>query len=453
MMTYKKDMNEMMPPALPAPCSSLPTVERHLIGIEEKIKTLVTICQTHQNMLQSLLERSPPAHLDSCTTPEQNPPVFVMTEGSSDIMAKEHRLRVQIGTTEEGMPITKQISAKSELELADKAVEAMVQSGRIYDFLPRENMIPADASKVTTEVRKTSFREYTRQWRSTYKQGKAANTEVFLDSKQNILLRWFGDMNIEDIRPDDVQAFLNERASKYKRATVKADWAMLKEILSSAVNDDIIAKNPAKDRRVHNPAEEGSGTRALTREQITAIQKAIPTLKDSNERCLIALLANTSMRREEVLGLRWENVDFGQRKLTICEAVVYPVNRPVSKTTKTKASRREFPMCKALCELLSPFRRESGYVITGGNGRAISSVEYKRLWKSLSSHIELYDMTAINFRTTFATMAVASGVDIRTTQSLMGHSTPDMTLKVYTKKEESRLPAAVKQLEEFLQDG
>ena len=61
-------------------------------------------------------------------------------------------------------------------------------------------------------------------------------------------------------------------------------------------------------------------------------------------------------------------------------------------------------------------------------------------------------MTAINFRTTFATMAVASGVDIRTAQSLMGHSTPEMTLKVYTKKEESRLPAAVKQLEEFLQD-
>jgi len=49
-------------------------------------------------------------------------------------------------------------------------------------------------------------------------------------------------------------------------------------------------------------------------------------------------------------------------------------------------------------------------------------------------------------------MAVASGVDIRTAQSLTGHSTPEMTLKVYTKQEESRLPAAVKRLEEFLQD-
>ena len=295
-MTYEKKPNENAPPGAEAPCRSLASMESLLAEIEGRTNAIFTICQTHQNMLQSLLERSPPAHLDSCTAPEQNPSESVMTEGSSDIMAKEHRLRVQIGTTEDGLPITKQVSAKSELELADKAVEAIIQSGRIYDFLPRENVLPPEVTKVTPEVKKTSFREYTRRWRSTYKQGKAANTEVFLDSKQNILLRWFGEMNIEDIRPDDVQAFLNERASKYKRATVKADWALLKEILSSAVNDDIIIKNPAKDRRVHNPAEEGSGTKALTREQITAIQKAIPTLKDANERCLIALLAYTSMR-------------------------------------------------------------------------------------------------------------------------------------------------------------
>ena len=59
-------------------------------------------------------------------------------------------------------------------------------------------------------------------------------------------------------------------------------------------------------------------------------------------------------------------------------------------------------------------------------------------------------MTAINFRTTFATMVVASGVDIKTTQALMGHATPEMILKVYAKKEESRLPDAMEKLESFL---
>ena len=62
-------------------------------------------------------------------------------------------------------------------------------------------------------------------------------------------------------------------------------------------------------------------------------------------------------------------------------------------------------------------------------------------------------MTAKNFRTTFATMMVASGVDIKTTQSLMGHSTPEMTLKVYAKTEPTRLPAAVETLGNFLSDA
>ena len=92
---------------------------------------------------------------------------------------------------------------------------------------------------------------------------------------------------------------------------------MLKEVLDSAVSDDLIVKNPAKDKRVHNPAKAGEGTAPLTREQIASIQKAIPELEDPRERCLIALLAYTSMRREEVLGLMWENINFETRMIEI----------------------------------------------------------------------------------------------------------------------------------------
>ena len=51
------------------------------------------------------------------------------------------------------------------------------------------------------------------------------------------------------------------------------------------------------------------------------------------------------------------------------------------------------------------------------------------------------------------TTMVASGVDIRTTQALMGHSDPKMTLKVYTKVEQTRLPAAMNQISSFLSDS
>ena len=237
-------------------------------------------------------------------------------------MAKEHRLRIRIGYTEDGEPVIRQLSARSELELGEKVLRAFVQSGRIREFFPQLSA-PQQSETAPAKAKRTNFKAYSDYWRKTYKQGKAKNTEIFIDSKQSVLNDWFGGMNIEEITSGDVQEFLNARAKKCKKATVKADWGMLKEILDSAVNDEIIAKNPAKDRLLTNIAAEGSGTASLTREQIISIQRAIPTLEDPREKCLIALLAYTSMRREEVLGLRWQNVDFAKRRILICEVVVF----------------------------------------------------------------------------------------------------------------------------------
>ena len=402
----------------------------------------------HSDALKSLVQL-----LENCKEGEQNVPVIVESEGrDEDNMAKEHRLRIRIGYTEDGEPVIRQLSARSELELGEKVLRAFVQSGRIREFFPQLSA-PQQPEAKPTKAKRTNFKAYSDYWRKTYKQGKAKNTEVFIDSKQSVLNDWFGGMNIEEITSGDVQKFLNARAKKCKKATVKADWGMLKEILDSAVNDEIIAKNPAKDRRLTNIAAEGSGTASLTREQIISIQRAIPMLEDPREKCLIALLAYTSMRREEVLGLRWQNVDFAKRRILICEAVVFPVSTAVKKATKTKSSVRHFPMCDQLYEILWSCRREFGYVISKENGEPVTAMTYRRLWERLQSHIELYGMTAKNFRTTFATMMVASGVDIKTTQSLMGHSTPEMTLKVYAKTEPTRLPAAVETLGNFLSDA
>jgi len=435
------------------PETAVPDLENRMNRLESGIHNLLIVCNRQSDMLQCLLRELPSEHLEKSKIYETDAQAAVMSEGSIDIMAKEHRIRVCIGYDENGDPIIKRLSASDEIALADKVVEAMVKSGRIREFLNQEIVYsPREIQAAQSEPApaKTNFKDYILKWRRTFKQGKAANTEVFMNAKQNVLLRWFAEMNIEDIKPSDVQDFLEDRAKQCKRATVKADLAMLKEVLDSAVEDGIIARNPAKDKRVHNPAKAGEGTASLTREQITSIQKAIPTLTDPREKCLIALLAYTSMRREEVLGLMWEHCNFEERYFEIRQAVVFPVNVAVTKETKNAYSERNFPMGDQLYNILLSCRKESGYVISRDDGSPISAATYQRMWKSLQSQIELYGMTAINFRTTFATMAVASGVDIKTTQTLMGHATPEMTLKVYAKKEESRLPDAMERMESFL---
>ena len=79
----------------------------------------------------------------------------------------------------------------------------------------------------------------------------------------------------------------------------------------------------------------GGGTIALTRDQIKGIQDVIPTRADDRERCLIALLAYTSMRREEILALKWESIDFDANTIHINQALVYPNSIPTLKQTKS----------------------------------------------------------------------------------------------------------------------
>ena len=363
-------------------------------------------------------------------------------------MAK-HRLRYVADYDDNGQPIIKQVSGDTETALADALVKAVIQTGRIADFMPdifQKLTNPAE----DPPREKHRMRDYAEYWRQTYKQGIAKTTAALYDAKQSVILRYFGNVFIEDIRPDDVQRFLTERAKSLSKKTVKEDWAHLKMILESAVSDDIISKNPAKDIRLENSAEDGEGTRALTKEQMAAIRRDLTTLRDDNERCFLALLAHTSMRREEALGLQWGDVDFENGQITICRALAYPRNVPQLKSTKTKSGKRTIPMSDQLSAILKACRRDSGLVICNEDGTPLSSKRYYAMWKSIANQIDLYGATARNFRTTFATLSVAADVDIKTTQTLMGHADPSMTLKVYTKVEKSKLPVAVKQLDDFI---
>lgn len=397
---------------------------------------------------QPPLENFTPSTQDACCLDTLSPEKM-----EEEPMAKQHRLRVIVGYTEDNEPIIKQIAAPSETTLADMAIKAVIKSGRIAEFLPDlVNKLSQTQQPANPLREKTLLKDYIPRWRKTYKQGLSPTTEVFYDAKQSVIISAFGDRFIEDVTPGDVQSFLNERAKKFKKKTIKDDLAFLRMVLASAVQDGIISKNPAKDERIFNPAEEGEETVSLTRAQVIAIQEAIPRLEDARERCLLGLLAYSSMRREELLALRWENIDFQTNTFEIKAALVYPKSKPTFKATKTKSGKRTFPMDIRLREILLSCRKESGLIICDDEGKPFTLYGYQRLWDSLSKHIDLYGMTAINFRTTFATMAIASGVDIRTTQALMGHSDPKMTLKVYTKVEQTRLPAAVNKISSFLTD-
>lgn len=113
-----------------------------------------------------------------------------------------------------------------------------------------------------------------------------------------------------------VQAYLNanqERAGK----SLKNYLNLLKQILDSAVEDKNIPENPAASSRIFNPSDKKTPRKVLTVDQLKEIMEAMYQMKDCEEKLLLALFIHTGAMRGEVMGLRWEDIDFDQKAIHI----------------------------------------------------------------------------------------------------------------------------------------
>ena len=156
----------------------------------------------------------------------------------------------------------------------------------------------------------------------------------------------------------------------------------------------------------------------------------------------MALLLMTGMRRGEVLGLRWEDIDPEKGLINVRRNVTYAQNQPFIGTPKTKKGFREIPLDPHLWALLQPAQQE-GFII--GGEAPISRMMYRRMWERIEKKVELYGATAHIFRHSYLTIASNAGVEPKTIQALGGHADISTTMNIYVHKQtEQNLDAGKK---------
>lgn len=157
-------------------------------------------------------------------------------------------------------------------------------------------------------------------------------------------------------------------------------------------------------------------------------------------RTLILLVSVTGLRRGKLFGLKWEDVDFHNAEIRIVRSIVDQIEGP----PKTLASRRPLPMSSELASTLDNWRKQTGYATSliwvFASPLALGKKPY---WPDavLKRHIlpaaERAGITRRigwhSFRRTLATLLQSSGASVKTTQDLMRHSSPLMTLGTYAK--------------------
>lgn len=398
------------------------------------------VCNGVQDMIQYILDS---VNLENMNTTDE---AKGMSLEEDNAMAYK-RLSVKIGNDKNGKPLYIQISGSTQDERNDNIVKAYIKSGRIWEFLP---MLQAPLQQESKS--KHSFEEYSWEWYVVYKKDNISTKyKATLEARIKRLCRFFGKMNIEDITVETVQRFLSSVSSLTKE-TVGYYRNALSQILDSAVEDGYVDKNPTKSKRLKINGTEANGNKALSAAVCQQLISCIPNLQPNESMC-IGLMLYAGLRREEMLGIQWEDIDFKRHSLYINRAVIFGNDgKPEVKTTKNKSSKRVVPISDDLANILFPNKKEKGFVITNLNGDLFIDRQYKTFWSNLKKHVGIPDLDARELRHTYATINAAAGVDMKTIGGCMGHSKIATTAEIYTQLESTHVQDIRNKMSEYIRN-
>ena len=250
---------------------------------------------------------------------------------------------------------------------------------------------------------------------------------------------------LKDISAWDIQKWRTSRKSdEIKPATINRAVTTLKAVLNKAVEWGVIAVNPLQAIkplkldtqgviRFLSADEEKSLRAALDDRQrdiiagresgnVWRLARGHKELPPKNEELadylkpLVLLALNTGLRRGELFNLKWSDVDFARKSLTVAGGTAKSgQTRHVPLNTESRALLLEWKK-QAISDLVFPSP------VTGLKFNNIT-----KGWTQLCKRAGLVDFRVHDLRHTFASKLVMSGVDLYTVKELMGHSTIQMT--------------------------
>lgn len=286
-----------------------------------------------------------------------------------------------------------------------------------------------------------------KEYKPTYFVGLAETTkETYRQYLEYNIYPFLGELHLTEITVKTIQDFYNWMAegSKHGRKTdINADTidrtsGLLNKIFKVAVALKYIQDNPIKPELLKNPGQKATHHTALTRDDALRARSKIPELKEERQRLFMALLAyDTGMRPEEILGLRWEDINLESGYLEIRRTVTYPdKNKPYLKDGgKTELSARAIIINPALVKILECVEDKTGYVIHGRKTEdIISRSTYQRTYTDAFKALGISGHSPYDWRSTFATELCEMGVSTKKVADMMGHTTTRMVEKVYSTK-------------------
>lgn len=229
-------------------------------------------------------------------------------------------------------------------------------------------------------------------------------------------------------------------------ATVRRVGATLHKALSDAVKKRIIPYNPAdaaQPPKIEQDADGAGETRSWTRKELDTF---LAFVASDRLFALWRLAAWTGMRRGELAGLTWRDVDLEARTITVQRARVTVSSADVRESKpKTHQGRRQVELDVETAQALAKWQeyqkhdREEwpgewpthGLVFTLEDGSGLHPDYLTRTFQSLAKRAGVPLVRLHDLRHTHATLLLAAGVPVKVVSERLGHSTVAFTMEVY----------------------
>ena len=211
--------------------------------------------------------------------------------------------------------------------------------------------------------------------------------------------------------------------------TVRNIHQILSSALKLAQEQRIILTNPAEGCAL--PKVEHREMKTLPVEQLTSfLQQA----KESGVFELYYLELATGLRRGELLGLKWEDIDLERGDLRVRRQISRINGEVVEAPLKTKNAYRTLPLAEDTISVLKEQKKKVGgspWVFPSPNGGPISPDSVLHMLHRVLKRAGLPKVRFHDLRHTFATLALQNGVDVKTVSGMLGHFSAGFTLDTY----------------------
>jgi len=243
-------------------------------------------------------------------------------------------------------------------------------------------------------------------------------------------------------KPEDIFA-IEKNMEPLSDKTILEYHRLISTVLSQAEKEMLVPYNAAA--KATPPRVEKKDPNYFQPETITAILEALET-EPIKWRLITHLMIVTGCRRGEIMGLRWEKVDFDNNRVKIDRALLISPSKGIYESTTKTRDTRILTLPKETIDLLRQYRREqlrlqllngdrwvhSGYVFTQDNGERMSPDSITGWLSDFSHRHGLPHINPHAFRHTVASVLLANGTDIVTVSKQLGHASITTTESFYS---------------------